>query len=164
MEKDLTYETVKSPWGSFVITASEKGLYSLDFPSPRKKARRPKTSQKKNSDLRKAKKLLEAYFSGKKADLSSIRVDLSGYGPFEKKVYANLKKVPSGKVLSYRELATKAGSPKAYRAVGSTMRKNRLPVVLPCHRVLGSNGNLCGFSAGLHWKKRLLTLEKAKFF
>jgi methylated-DNA-[protein]-cysteine S-methyltransferase len=79
--------------------------------------------------------------------------------PFEKKVLRKLLKTEYGTRFSYGELARQVKKPKAARAVGSVLRKNRLPVIIPCHRVLASGGGLGGFSAGLVWKQRLLALE-----
>ncbi|MFH1209115.1 MAG: MGMT family protein [Candidatus Omnitrophota bacterium] len=100
-----------------------------------------------------------AYFKDAKTVLKT-KLDLSNCTPFEKKVYRMLRRVPAGKVLSYGELAKRAGYPGAARAVGSAMKKNRLPIVIPCHRVISSSGGVGEYSAGKKWKRWLLEHEK----
>ena len=104
---------------------------------------------------------LESYAEGEITDFSDIEVDLAGLTTFQKRVVAELRKVKYGETLSYGELAGRAGSPKAARAVGSVMSQNRVPLVIPCHRVVASSGHLGGFSApqGVALKKQLLAME-----
>jgi methylated-DNA-[protein]-cysteine S-methyltransferase len=83
--------------------------------------------------------------------------------PFQQAVWKALSRVPYGRVLSYGELAALVGRPRAARAVGSAMRRNQLPLLVPCHRVVAGRG-LGGFGCGLEWKKKLLELEKVKDF
>ena len=106
------------------------------------------------------KKQFSEYFSGKRTQFD-LPLDLSEATPFQKKVYAVLSRVPFGEVRTYRWLAQKIGNPKALRAVGLANAKNRWPLVIPCHRVVGSDGFLTGFSApgGLDLKASLLKLE-----
>jgi len=88
-------------------------------------------------------------------------LDLSSATPFQRKVYRVMKTIPPGTVRTYRWLAEKAGNPKGLRAVGSANARNRWPLVIPCHRIVGSDGRLTGFSApgGLDLKAELLKLE-----
>jgi len=79
--------------------------------------------------------------------------------PFYQKVLSEVKKIPYGEVRTYKEIAAKAGSPRAYRATGSANAKNILPIIIPCHRVIGTNGNLGGYGGGLIIKKYLLKME-----
>ncbi|WP_022851095.1 methylated-DNA--[protein]-cysteine S-methyltransferase [Limisalsivibrio acetivorans] len=87
-------------------------------------------------------------------------IPLSGVTDFRKRVYKALYEVPAGATVSYAELAEKAGSPKAARAVGSAMANNPCPVLIPCHRVLASGGKIGGFGGGTDLKKRMLRAEK----
>ena len=103
-------------------------------------------------------RIIASYFKDPAAK-PNFKMDLSGYTPFEKKVYRVLCRVPAGKVITYGELAKRSGHPGAARAVGNAMRKNRLPVVIPCHRVICSDGSLGQYSAGLKWKRCLLRHE-----
>ena len=106
-------------------------------------------------------KQLADYFDGK-AVCFSRKLDLSGLSPFAQKVLRELAKVPYGETISYGELAKRAGKPKAARAVGSVLAKNPLPIIVPCHRVLASDGSLGGYSAPgrLKLKRQLLLMEK----
>jgi methylated-DNA-[protein]-cysteine S-methyltransferase len=101
--------------------------------------------------------------AGEQADLASIPLDLGGVPAFERRVYALLRAVPAGETVTYGELATRAGSPGAARAVGAAMGRNPIPVIIPCHRVLAGSGRSGGFSApgGVSTKFRLLQIEQA---
>jgi O-6-methylguanine DNA methyltransferase len=105
---------------------------------------------------------LERYFAG---DRVTFRLDVDeyalvhGFSGFERDVYRALAEVPYGEVASYRDLAVAAGRPNAYRAVGSAMSRNALPVILPCHRVIKNDGRLGFYGDDPAWKERLLALE-----
>lgn len=90
-----------------------------------------------------------------------LDVDLSWVTPFRREVLLETARVPRGEVASYAEIARRVGRPRAFRAVGNTMRTNPIPIVIPCHRVVGSDGTLTGFGGGLDMKRRLLALEGA---
>jgi methylated-DNA-[protein]-cysteine S-methyltransferase len=109
-------------------------------------------------------KAVKAYYEGKQVDFSGIPVDLEVFTPFQRRVLTALRYISYGNTVSYGELAKLAGSPKAARAIGGVMAKNPLPLIIPCHRVVGSNGSLTGFSApgGIQKKLRMLTLEGQK--
>ncbi len=104
---------------------------------------------------------LARYFSGEEVDFTTYDVDLTGFTPFEVRVLQATRRIPYGKVKTYREIAEEVGKPRAYRAVAYTLSKNRSCVVIPCHRVIGSGGNLGGFGPGIEWKVSLLKLEGA---
>lgn len=106
---------------------------------------------------------LEIYFCGNSGSFS-VPLDLSGYTPFQLQVLAVVAGIPYGTVRSYRWVAEECGSPGAARAVGGVMRRNRTPLVIPCHRVIAHNGSLGGFSGGLKMKRYLLELEGVKGF
>ncbi len=105
---------------------------------------------------------LQCYASGERVDFADIEIETHELTPFRRAVVAALRQIPYGSTLSYAELAEMAGSPRAARAVGSTMAANRVPLIVPCHRVVAAGGNLGGFSApsGLTMKQRLLQLEQ----
>lgn len=107
--------------------------------------------------------LLDRYAAGHPVDFSRIRVDLAHLTPFQRSVVQHCRRIPAGGTLTYGQLAAKAGSPGAARAVGNVMANNRCPLVVPCHRVVGAAGSLGGFSApqGIALKRRLLELESA---
>jgi O-6-methylguanine DNA methyltransferase len=91
-----------------------------------------------------------------------VDIELSWVTPFRREVLLACSAVPRGQVATYAELARQVGSPNAARAVGNTMRTNPIPIVIPCHRVVGSNGSLTGFGGGLDVKARLLQMEGAR--
>jgi methylated-DNA-[protein]-cysteine S-methyltransferase len=107
---------------------------------------------------------LTRYFDGEPEDLSGIPLDMESAPPFHRKVYEVTRRIGRGEVLTYGEIAALSGSPGASRAVGQAMSKNPMPILIPCHRVVGSGGKPGGFSApgGLVTKARLLALEGAK--
>jgi methylated-DNA-[protein]-cysteine S-methyltransferase len=105
-------------------------------------------------------KQLREYLAGTR-DRFDVQIDLSWVTPFRRAVLEECARIPRGQVASYAELARRVGRPKAFRAVGSTMRTNPIPIVIPCHRVIGSGGDLTGFGGGLEMKRKLLALEGA---
>jgi methylated-DNA-[protein]-cysteine S-methyltransferase len=111
--------------------------------------------------LRGVAELLERYAAGEAVDFSGVRLELDNLTPFARQVVAVCRGIPRGEVRTYGELAAACGSPGAARAVGSVMAKNRHPLVVPCHRVVGAGGGLGGYSApeGLRMKRRLLAME-----
>jgi O-6-methylguanine DNA methyltransferase len=101
------------------------------------------------------------YFGGQPVTVRAP-LDLSGGTPFQRKVWRALQTIPYGQTRSYAWIARKIGQPNAVRAVGSACGANPIPIIVPCHRVVRSDGGLGGFSAGLGWKKRLLALERSR--
>jgi methylated-DNA-[protein]-cysteine S-methyltransferase len=160
--------TVKTPWGWIAAAGSNRVLRFLTIGHPnevaslRAIAKGPleETPEPGNWHPQLA-KLLAAYAAGKDVDFSDIEIAEEHYTPFQRSVVELCRRIPSGETLSYGELAELAGSPGAARAVGSVMAKNRYPLVVPCHRVIGSGGRLGGFSApqGISLKQQLLDLE-----
>jgi len=101
---------------------------------------------------------IQEYFRGKRKDLRDIPVDLSDSTPFERRVYEATRHIPFGKVATYGQIARAIGKPNAQRAVGQALGKNPIGIVIPCHRVVASDG-LGGFTGGLEYKKKLLRHE-----
>lgn len=108
--------------------------------------------------LLEAKKQLEEYFEGKRK-VFDLPLEQKGT-EFQKRVWKALEKIPYGETRSYKEVAEMVGNEKASRAVGMANNKNNIPIIVPCHRVIGSNGKLVGYALGLDMKKYLLDLEK----
>ncbi|MDF2804063.1 MAG: ogt [Anaerocolumna sp.] len=104
---------------------------------------------------------LMEYLNGDRKDFS-LPLNPAGT-PFQKKVWEVLRSIPYGETLSYKEVAEKAGNSKASRAVGMANNRNPIPVIIPCHRVIGADGKLVGYGGGLPTKIKLLTLENCKF-
>ena len=103
---------------------------------------------------------IDAYFDEGSQDFSSFKLSLDGRTAFQKKVLNTISKIPAGETMTYGEVAVKAGKPGAARAVGNVMASNPIPLILPCHRVVATNG-LGGFTGGLDVKRKLLKLEGA---
>lgn len=103
-------------------------------------------------------KKINEYFEGRQTDFSDTTIDLTGYTDFQINVLNELRKISWGETVTYSGLASKVGKPNTARAVGSVMRANRTPLLIPCHRVLAKNG-LGGYSVGIDLKKKLLALE-----
>lgn len=104
---------------------------------------------------------LERYFQGEIDALEEVRLDLADSPPFFKAAWDACRRIPPGETRSYTWLATEAGNPRASRAAGQSMARNRIALVIPCHRVIGSNGDLHGYGAGgLRVKAQLLELER----
>lgn len=108
-----------------------------------------------------ARELLTAYAQGRPVDFTTLKLDLGRKTPFQQAIIQATRRIPHGQTNTYGELATRTGYPKAARAAGSVMSSNRIPLIIPCHRVLGSGGKLTGFSAPgqLVMKQHLLDLE-----
>ncbi|MET0152002.1 MAG: methylated-DNA--[protein]-cysteine S-methyltransferase [Candidatus Binatia bacterium] len=104
---------------------------------------------------------LRAYFAGDVSALDSIAVDLGGT-EFQRRVWSKLREIPCGRTLSYRDLASAIGAPSAVRAVGAANGANPVSIVVPCHRVIGANGDLVGYGGGIERKSWLLTHEGAR--
>ena len=141
--KKLRKISVKTKHGAFVLEFSEKGLYAVRFPG-----KHPLHTPGMSGVTQRV------------CERGGKRLDLSGYTSFQKNVYRTLMKVPAGTSVTYSALAKRAGYPGAARAVGCAMKRNRLPLVIPCHRVVPSMGGIGEYSAGKKWKCFLLRLEK----
>ncbi len=104
--------------------------------------------------------MLENYFRGKKVDFSGIKLYMNGISTFTQSVLAVLKKIPYGELKTYKWVARQLGNDSKARAVGRALHSNPFPVILPCHRIIKSGGELGGFASGMKWKVRLLNIEK----
>ena len=111
--------------------------------------------------IKRAIREIQAYLAGKKTDFSSIALDLGSVAPFHRKVYGATRAIGWGRTASYGEIAARAGSKGAARAVGQALARNPISIIVPCHRILASGGKAGGFSAygGLSTKRNLLALE-----
>ena len=113
-----------------------------------------------NSKTKKHFDIIYAYLYGDLQKIPKEIFDFPGETAFAKRVYETLYNTKKGSVITYKELASKAGNPKAYRTVGNLMKKNPLPIIIPCHRVIKSDGSIGKFTPSIKWKKYLLDLEK----
>lgn len=109
--------------------------------------------------LRKTKDILDRYFEGDAVDFKEISVKIEDGTVFQKLVWETIHQIPHGEVRSYKWIAEQIGRPKAVRAVGNATGSNPITIIIPCHRVIGSNGNLGGYGGGLERKQQLLSIE-----
>ena len=138
---------------SLYLVATETHLINIQFTQPQK------ALLQTTELLSMASIQLDEYFQGKRTTFS-LPFKLTGT-PFQLAVWKELQNIPYGQTTSYKEIAQKINKPKAYRAVGMANNKNPLPIIIPCHRVIGSNGKLIGYAGGLKLKNYLLELEKS---
>ncbi|MDR3287491.1 MAG: methylated-DNA--[protein]-cysteine S-methyltransferase [Prevotellaceae bacterium] len=148
------YYSYKSAFGDILIVADDKNIVEIVFGKKKIDGSENETAVIKNA----AKQLLE-YFDGKRKAFD-FPINPQGSG-FQKQVWTALQNIPYGELYSYKQIAEIIGNPKAARAVGLANNKNPLPVVVPCHRVIGSNGKLVGYAYGLDMKEFLINLEKS---
>lgn len=140
--------------GWLEITANEEALEALSFVET---PERPLDGSS-NPVVRQLVKELDRYFAGEPTTFT-VPLASEGASPFQRRVWDALKEIPYGTTASYGQIAKAVGNPKACRAVGSANGSNRIPIVIPCHRVIKSDGKLGGFGSGVAVKKRLLELE-----
>lgn len=161
----MQFTIFDTPWGSFGFVSRGTRLVATYLPRSLKSLRRligqkwPQAIEVADA-LPRLQQQVVNYFSGRPTSFD-VRIDLTGVSPFRKTVLEVCRKVPYGKTASYADLARAAGNPAAMRAAGSAMANNPIPLVIPCHRVLRSNGSIGGFSSphGVAQKIRLLELE-----
>lgn len=154
---------VPSPVGPLVLAANNDGLALIEFASPRHPAPRGSDWQTVEPDahpvLRRARQQLDEYFAGIRR---SFDLPLKPRGTtFQLDVWQALRSIGYGETISYAQLAQRIGKPSAMRAVGAANGRNPLPIVVPCHRVIGADGSLTGFGGGIPVKRHLLELEGA---
>lgn len=166
---DVAYATVASPIGDLLVAATDAGLVRLAFPGEdddtvlaelaRRIAPRVVASARRLDPVRRE---LDEYFDGRR-DHFDVVLDWRLSAGFRRTVLEHLyADVPYGRTVSYLELATLVGNPKASRAVGTAMATNPIPIVVPCHRVLRTGGHLGGYGGGLDTKVKLLALESGE--
>jgi len=155
----IHYRQIASPVGTLTIAATDAGLHAIEFPSNRHPQRRQGWREGDHPLLRQAQAQLDEYFAGER---QAFDLPLAPQGtPFQREVWFALAAIPYGQTASYAQLASSVDRPAASRAVGAANGRNPLPIVLPCHRVIGADGSLTGFGGGLPTKRFLLELEGA---
>ena len=155
----IFFQQISSPVGPLLIAADDAGLRHLEFEHNRYCADRKRWQEGEHPVLDATQAQLAEYFSGKR---QQFNLPLAPQGTdFQRHVWQALAGIAYGQTISYAELAKRVQRPNASRAVGAANGRNPLPIVLPCHRVIGSNGALTGFGGGLPIKTYLLRLEGA---
>lgn len=153
------YTTMKTPIGRLIIKENSRAVTVVRVTQEKEEV--SKVQEKETPLLRETKKQLQEYFNGQR---KSFDLPLQPEGTsFQQRVWHALRQIPYGETRSYKELADMIGNPKACRAVGGANNKNPILILTPCHRVIGTDGSLTGFAAGLSAKKYLLELEQRTF-
>ncbi len=154
----MHYVYLSTPVGELLIAGDEAGIRMIGFPNEAGRSPAQPGWNEAPDAFPQAREQLQAYFAG---ELTEFDLPLAPRTtPFQGKVLTELRKVPYGATISYGGLARRVGNPKASRAVGAANGRNPIPIVIPCHRVIGANGDLTGFGGGLETKRRLLALER----
>ena len=167
MKSDNTVKRVslETAWGWVNVSFTQEGIYSVSLPTPLFPSldsfllpldKLP--SEEMGRDAL-ALELIRLYFQGELVSFDALKLDFSGYSDFARTVFSQLRKVPLGETISYQELAHLVGRERSYRAVGKALGSNRLLIIVPCHRVVKSDGSLGGFREGVEWKRKLLFWE-----
>jgi methylated-DNA-[protein]-cysteine S-methyltransferase len=156
---DVRYDVVDSPVGALFVAASERGVCRISYSPDAAEDEVARTFGRRllRTPLDDVRRELDEYFEGRRRRFD-LDLDLR-VAAFHEDVLRELARVPYGLTTTYGALAAQVGHPKAARAVGTVMNRNPIPIVLPCHRVIGANGSLTGYAGGLAVKRRLLELE-----
>ena len=161
---DVSFDVADTQIGPLLLAVTERGLCRISFdPDPDRETETLARTfgvrvLRAPRELDPVRRELDEYFEGRRRDFD-LPLDLRGRQGFSRDILERLSKVPYGEVTTYKSLAVEAGNPRAARAVGTIMNRNPIPIVLPCHRVVGSNGSLVGYGGGLERKRLLLDLE-----
>jgi AraC family transcriptional regulator of adaptative response/methylated-DNA-[protein]-cysteine methyltransferase len=169
MPQEIVYKLVDSPVGELIVGATRMGCCLLEFHRPGRWDAQEKKFKKlydgeftegSSPLIRQIEKELKEYFSAKRKRFE-IPLDIRGTD-FEMTVWKQLLKIPYGELTSYAHIAAKIHNPKSVRAVGTANGSNHIAIIIPCHRVIGSNGSLTGYGGGLDKKRFLIELERGK--
>ena len=161
---DVSFDVADTQIGPLLLAVTKRGLCRISFdPEPDRETETLARTfgvrvLRAPRELDPVRRELDEYFEGRRRDFD-LPLDLRGREGFSRDILKRLAKVPYGEVTTYKSLAVEAGNPRAARAVGTIMNRNPIPIVLPCHRVVGSNGSLVGYGGGLERKRLLLDLE-----
>ena len=161
----LTYTVFPTDYGWIGLLVSPQGLRGLTLKQTPQEALdelgpQAVDAEEDPDDLESIRSRIEAYFEGDINALDNLPLDFGNAPPFFKAAWEACRSIPAGETRSYAWLAVAAGRPRAPRAAGQAMAKNRVAIVIPCHRVIGSDGGLHGYGGGLEQKARLLELER----
>lgn len=160
-QREIAVQTIASPVGNLILVASESALLRLCFQQSRDINRiDPRWRHGSNAITDSTATQLREYFAGIRTRFE-VPCDACGT-TFQQRVWSSLCGIPYGQTRSYLQIAKDIDAPRAIRAVGAANGANPIPIVIPCHRVIGSNGMLTGFGGGLPTKKYLLTLEQSR--
>ncbi|HZR93590.1 MAG TPA: methylated-DNA--[protein]-cysteine S-methyltransferase [Gaiellaceae bacterium] len=159
---DAAFDLADSPIGTLLVAVSERGLCQISFDPDEGLDRLSRTLGRRvlrvPRRLERPRRQLDEYFDGRRTAFD-LPMDVRRLPAFQRRVLEELARVSFGEVTTYGQLAARLGRPTAARAVGGALNRNPIPIVLPCHRVIGANGRLVGYAGGLERKRALLRLE-----
>ncbi|MBB5173346.1 methylated-DNA--[protein]-cysteine S-methyltransferase [Texcoconibacillus texcoconensis] len=163
----ISYAEMDSPLGPLTLVQSEKGMILIEFGAAKDVYLTIKSKLKKHllctplkedaDSLKPVQKQLDEYFQGQRYEFD-VPLDLLGTR-FQTLVWKTLQSIPYGETKSYKQIALEIGAPKAVRAIGGANNQNPVPIIIPCHRVIGTNGSMVGYGGGIEKKETLLQLE-----
>jgi methylated-DNA-[protein]-cysteine S-methyltransferase len=165
-ELDVAYTLTDSPVGDLLVATTNRGVCRISFdPEPERELEWLARAYglrvlRASRPLDRPRRELDEYFEGTRKEFE-LPVDLAALPSFQQLVLAELQLVPYGATATYGGLAERIGRPRAARAVGGALNKNPVPIVVPCHRIVGASGSLVGYAGGLERKEKLLALEGA---
>lgn len=151
---EINYCIYDSPVGKLLLAGDDNGIQRIQFECA---IQVDENWQENTENFKEVIQQLSEYFSGKRK-IFNLKLNLQGT-PFQRQVWNRLEKIPFGQTKYYGQIANEIGNPKASRAIGMANNKNPIPIIIPCHRVIGKNGSLTGFGGGLDIKQQLLTIE-----
>ena len=154
------FATLETAMGTFAIRTNSIGVFRIHLPNDSQNNEKKTPISKQSDQLKHAIQQLKDYFNNERKSFD-INLDLN-LPPFYKKILIQVSKIPFGATVSYSEVAAKAGKPKAVRAAGTANAINPVPIIIPCHRVIKSNGKIGNYGGGLDLKRKLLLHEKLK--
>ena len=166
-QPDVAYAVVGSPVGDLVLAATPTGLVTIAYEDfrggldpvlERLATRLSPRILEQPARLDAVRRELDEYFAGRRTTFD-VPIDWALYSPFGRRVLQATARIPFGATATYGQVAAQAGNPKASRAAGRALGANAIPIVVPCHRVIGTSGRLTGYTGGMHRKEALLTLE-----
>lgn len=168
-QRRLFYHIFETAFGPSAIVYQDTPFQLTRVFLPDKKAARLKSHAAKegagspgtHADAESIAKMIQNYFIGRPIPLRPGILDMSGLTPLHRKTLATTARIPFGSVRSYREIAADIGRPRAYRFVGTSMARNPFPIIIPCHRVIRSDGKIGQFGGGSELKRKMIELEKA---
>jgi methylated-DNA-[protein]-cysteine S-methyltransferase len=154
----MNFTVMQSVIGPLLIAADERGIHAIRFARGDEPAEPDHDWRRDDHLLREAVRQLEAWFAG---EIREFDLPLAPVGtPFQHRVWDELLEVPYGTTATYAEIAARIGQPTATRAVGAANGRNPIPIIVPCHRIIGSNGTLTGYAGGVSIKRMLLAVER----
>jgi methylated-DNA-[protein]-cysteine S-methyltransferase len=161
---DAAFDLADTPIGTLLVAATDRGLCQISFDPDRGLDELSEAAGRRvlrvPRRIEAARRELDEYFEGRRTEFD-LPLDVTRVPEFQRVVLHELALVPYGEVTTYGALAARVGKPRAARAVGGAMNRNPIPIVLPCHRVIGASGSLTGYGGGLDRKRALLKLEGA---